>query len=100
MTPLPPNADKAQTAAWMGYPPGLAGIVAMDAAHDPLHALLAAWLGLPSLSLRIASGEALSGPEKVLAGLEEDAVLMVQRYIQHMHAAGFVAPLAQPAAKE
>lgn len=91
MTPLPDNADKAQTAAWMGYPPGLTGIAAMDALHDPLHAFLAASLGLPSLSLRIASGEALSGPERVLAGLEEDMVLVTQRYIQHMHAAGFVA---------
>lgn len=84
MTPLPTNADKAQTAAWMGYPPGLAGIVAMDARHDPLHADLARWVGIPSFSLRIASGEALSGPERLLAGLEEDAVLMLQRYLQHV----------------
>jgi len=84
MTPLPLNADKAQTAAWMGYPPGLKGIVAMDEHHDPLHADLAAWLGIPSFSLRIASGEDLSGPERLLAGLEEDAVLMLQRYLQHV----------------
>lgn len=89
MSPLPERADKAQTAAWMGYPPGLTGIAAMDALHDPLHAFLAASLGLPSLSLRIASGEALSGPERILAGLEEDAVLVVQRWVQHMRAAGF-----------
>jgi len=84
MTPLPSGADKAATAAWMGYPPGLAGIVAMDARHDPLHADLAAWVGIPSFSLRMASGEALSGPERVLAGLEEDAVLCLQRYLQHV----------------
>jgi len=84
MTPLPERADKATTAAWMGYPPGLAGIVAMDARHDPLHADLARWVGIPSFSLRIASGEALSGPGQRLAGLEEDVVLMLQRYLQHM----------------
>lgn len=84
MTPLPDNADKATTAAWMGYPPGLAGIVAMDLAHDGHHSDLAGWVGIPSFSLRIASGEALSGPEGVLAGLEEDAVLMLQRYLQHV----------------
>lgn len=84
MQALPDNADKATTAAWMGYPPGLAGVVAMDARHDPLHADLACWVGIPSFSLRIASGEALSGPEGLLAGLEEDAVLMLQRYLQHV----------------
>lgn len=86
MTPLPTNADKATTAAWMGYPPGLAGIVAMDEHHDPLHEGLALWSGIPSFSLRIASGEALSGPERLLAGLEEDVVLMLQRYLQHVTA--------------
>lgn len=85
MTPLPDNADKATTAEWCGYG---ADIAAMDAAHDPLHALLASALGLPSLSLRIASGEALSGPERMLAGLEEDAILMLQRYVQHRRVAG------------
>ena len=84
MQALPDNADKAQTAAWMGYPAGLAGIVAMDARHDPLHADLGEWVGIPSFSLRIASGEALSGPERLLAGLEEDAVLCLQRYLQHV----------------
>lgn len=91
MDALPLHADKAQTAHWMGYPVGLAGVVAMDACHDPLHAFLAVQLGLPSFSLRIASGEAVSGPERVLAGLEEDAVLMVQRYVQHMKMAGYLA---------
>lgn len=87
MIPLPDNPTKATTAEWMGYGDDIA---ALDAHHDPLHVEMAAWLGLPSLSLKEASGEALSGPERVLAGLEEDAVLMVQRYVQHMRVAGYV----------
>lgn len=83
MTPLPPNADKATTAAWMGYPPGLAGIAQMDAAHDSLHASLCDWLGIRSTSLMIARGEPVTGDQQRLAGHEEDAVLHVQKFIQH-----------------
>lgn len=97
MTPLPERADKAQTAAWMGYPPGLAGIVAMDRLHDQIHKELAATFGLPSLSMRIAEGQRLDGPNQILAGIEEDAALMVQRWVQHMAAAGYVAHGAKKA---
>lgn len=91
MTPLPSNADKATTAAWMGYPPGLAGIAAMDRLHDSIHRELAATFGLPSLSMRVAEGQRLDGPDQILAGIEEDAALMVQRWVQHMRRAGYLA---------
>lgn len=89
MTPLPERADKATTAAWSGYPAGLKGIVALDAEHDNWHRALAEWLGLPSHSMRIADGKAVSGPQQRLAGLEEDAVLNLARYVQHMRNAGY-----------
>lgn len=80
MQALPDNADKATTAQWMGYGDDIAG---MDREHDFWHRSLAKWLGLPSYSMRVAAGEDLSHGERVLAGLEEDAVLMLQRYVQH-----------------
>lgn len=84
MTPLPDNADKATTAQWMGYGQDIAE---MDRCHDWWHKALAKWLGLPSFSMRVAAGEDLSHDERVLAGLEEDAVLMLQRYVQHRRVA-------------
>lgn len=89
MIPLPDNADKATTAHWSGYPQGLAGIAAMDAEHDNWHRALADWLGLPSYSMVIASGRQVRGESQRLAGLEEDAVLNLVRYVQHMRNAGY-----------
>lgn len=88
MKVLPHNADKATTAKWMGYPQGLAGIAAMDRDHDPLHERLCDWLGIPSTSMKIARGGAVTGAEQRLAGYEEDAVLYLQRFIQHARLAG------------
>lgn len=84
MRALPDNADKATTAAWMGYGEDIAG---MDREHDFWHRSLAKWLGLPSYSMRVAAGEDLNHDQRVLAGLEEDAVLMLQRYVQHRRVA-------------
>jgi hypothetical protein len=53
---------------------------AMCRDHDPLHALLADWLGLSSYALRQAAGLAT---DDRLAALEEDAVIAVQRYMRH-----------------
>lgn len=75
--------DKAQTATWMGYPAGLTGIAQMDALHDRLHVRLCEWLGLPSLSMKDAAGEPLTRDERTLAEIEEDAVMNLQRFIQH-----------------
>lgn len=81
MTPLPERADKAQTAAWMGYPPGLKGIVAMDLSHDDWHRAVCAWLGVPSHSMMVAEGD--SEANQRLAGHEEDLVLHLQKFVQH-----------------
>lgn len=82
------HMDKAQTAAWMGYPAGLVGIAALDRDHDPLHQRLCEWLGVRSHSMRDAAGEPLTHDERTLAAIEEDAVLNVQRFIQHARNAG------------
>ena len=71
--------QQAQTAAWMGY----ASAEEMNAAHDPLHRALCRWLGIESMAMREAEGEVLGDPEKLLAGIEEDAVLSLQRFICH-----------------
>lgn len=62
---------QAEVAAWMGCSVG-----EMNAAHDPMHRSLCAWLGVPSHSLACAAGD---DHDARLAGLEEEAVLHVQR---------------------
>jgi hypothetical protein len=65
------------TARELGYGDGeAADRYAMCCDHDPLHALLCDWLGLPSHALRYAAGLA---HDPRLAGLEEAAVLAVQK---------------------
>jgi hypothetical protein len=68
-----------ETAEWMGYP----SVEAMNIEHDDLHRKLCAWLGLPSYSLLIAEGHQVSHEQATLAAYEEDAVLNLQRFIQH-----------------
>lgn len=68
--------DQRQTAQSLGYG---RNVVKMVEDHDPLHALLADWLGLESFALRVASGELPVGDP--LADLEEDAVLAIQRFM-------------------
>jgi hypothetical protein len=79
--------DKAELAEWMKYP----STQAMDAQHDAVHRRLCSALGLPSYSLRLASGEPLTETERDLARCEEAAVLHVQRWMQWLAAAG-IAP--------
>ena len=70
-----PNAQSAEMALRLGYG---ADVAAMTRDHDPLHAMLTDWLGLPySLSLARAAGIEVS-PR--LALLEERAVLAVQEF--------------------
>lgn len=64
------------TARWMGYPDA----AAMNADHDRVHGALCAWLGVTSHSLACARGEPFD-PE--LAGIEEDAVLRLQRLMAY-----------------
>lgn len=64
------------TADRLGYDTTLA----MCQDHDPLHALLCDWLGLPSsFALRVAAGLDAESP---LARAEEDAVLALQRFMR------------------
>lgn len=67
------------TAARLGYG---GDTLAMCREHDPLHALLCDWLGLPeSYALRDAAGT-LDEAERELAAIEEEAVLAVQRLMR------------------
>lgn len=70
------SAEQRATAAGLGYPSGDDGL-AMVLHHDPLHALLCCWLGIPSRALQVAAG--LLPEYDEMACLEEDAVLAVQR---------------------
>lgn len=55
-------------------------ILAMCQDHDPLHALLCNWLGLPSsYALRVAAGLDTESP---FSRAEEEAVLAVQRFMR------------------
>lgn len=66
------SAEQAETAHDLGYGDDVA---AMVAEHDPLHAILCAWLGLPT-------SYALSAPGTELAHHEEAAVIAVQRFMR------------------
>lgn len=70
------DCHQAATAAWMGYPDA----AAMNAVHDPLHHALCGWLGVKSHSMADAAGEP---HDPKLAGIEEAAVLHVQRLMAH-----------------
>lgn len=62
-----------ETARKLGYGDD---VVAMNRDHDPLHRALCAWLGVPSVAL--PDGQ----PGTELAGIEEDAVLAVQKLMR------------------
>ena len=76
------HMTKQQTAEWLGYGDDVG---AMDLVHDLYHRGLCGWLGVPSVSMKDAAGQSLSDAERALASLEEDAVLHVQRLVQHWH---------------
>lgn len=70
------SEHQAEVAQRLGYPDALQMV--LD--HDPLHARLCDWLGLPaSYSLRLAAGE-LPAEQVHLAAIEEEAVIAVQRF--------------------
>lgn len=65
------------TAQRLGY---FDDCLAMCRDHDPLHALLCDWLGLPdSFALRCAAG---IDAESSMSAAEEDAVLAVQKFMR------------------
>ncbi|WP_424139884.1 hypothetical protein [Roseomonas chloroacetimidivorans] len=71
-----PGADYAETARRLGYGPDVLG---MCHDHDAAHAALAHLLGLPvSPVLSTVAGISVHGP--VEHGLEEDAVMAIQRF--------------------
>jgi hypothetical protein len=73
--PLP--EQQFETAERLGYG---SDVVAMTRDHDPLHALLADWLGLrQSYSLTYATGELAHAGA---ATLEEEVVMALQRFIR------------------
>lgn len=73
------EAHQDEMAAWSGYPDR----DTLNRDHDSLHKALCRWLGVDSQALREGAGEPLSEPEMVLAGMEEEAVLHVQRWARH-----------------
>jgi hypothetical protein len=69
-------------------------VAALTRDHDPTHARLTDWLGLPySLSLMAAAGARAIDE---LTGLEEEAVLAVQRYRRACVARGLLPPEPGP----
>jgi hypothetical protein len=67
----PFDAHQREVAEWLGC-----SVEQMNNQHDPLHLALCGWLGVPSEAMKDAAGELHGGR---LAGLEEQAVLSVQR---------------------
>lgn len=91
------------TARRLGYPTTPAGLLAMSRDHEAMHAALAAWLGLP-VSPTLAAVARGEGPSEV-QGIEEDAVLCVQRLcvalgVDVLDLAAGMSPRAKPAAPE
>lgn len=80
-----PNEDSDRMAWRLGY---RGDVQTMTMEHDALHARLTDLLGFPySFSLMQAAGCKV---DPVIAGMEEDAVLAIQRLRQMVRAAGFV----------
>lgn len=75
-----PLGSKQELAEWMGYET----VEEMDAEHDSLHLALCVAFRSPSYSIMIANGRPVTPEEETLAKLEEHAVLMVQRWLQHL----------------
>lgn len=65
-----------EVAAWLGC-----SVENMNKEHDALHQELCGAFGVVSQALRDADGEALTDAERRIAGLEEQAVLYVQRWL-------------------
>lgn len=81
------SEEQAETARRLGYP----DVCSLTREHDLTHSWLADVLGLPaSFSLSQAAGLP-TDPE--LAGIEEDAVLALQRFIRRSGAAFPASPL-------
>lgn len=74
-------ADQAATARALGYD---GDVSAMNMEHDPLHGALTHFLGVPSYSLAVARGEALTDRQRALAEIEEEAVMACQK-LRQMH---------------
>lgn len=75
------SQHQAEVAQRLGYG---TDVLAMVLDHDPLHARLCDWLGLPaSYSLRAAAGE-LPEDEAYLAAIEEEAVIAVQHFARRV----------------
>lgn len=72
------EAHQAEMAVWLGC-----DVDTMNSLHDPLHVALCRWLGVESYAMREAGGAKLGHWEACLASLEEEAVLCVQRFMQH-----------------
>lgn len=80
-----PDAASAPMALRLGY---AGDVEALTRDHDLIHSWLADELGLPqSISLAQTAGLDVPGD---LAGLEEDAVLAVQRYICALRSRGLL----------
>lgn len=73
-------AVQRHTAKYLGYGDDVS---AMNAEHDPLHRWLCAELGTYSRSLAQAAGAVQTGTDQFIAGLEEEAVLAIQRFMRH-----------------
>jgi hypothetical protein len=65
-----------ETARWLGC-----SIEQMNADHDRLHAWFADATGQHSYSLDLAAKRPLTLEQHILANLEEDAILNIQRYL-------------------
>lgn len=86
-----PNPDSPRMALALGFG---GDVAALTRDHDPTHARLTDWLGLPySLSLMAAAGGRAIDE---LTGLEEEAVLAVQRYRRACVARGLLPPEPGP----
>lgn len=73
------ESHQQEMAGWTGC----GSIDELNRLHDPLHRSLCAWLGIDSQALRQSAGDELTHGQQLLAILEEEAVLHVQRLICH-----------------
>lgn len=75
-----PLGSKKELAKWMGYD----SVEEMDDEHDITHELLCEWGNVMSYSHAVRDGYTLTDEQYRIAAMEEQAVLLVQRWLQHV----------------
>lgn len=75
-----PLGNEEELAQWMGYD----SVEEMDEDHNLTHEAICEQLGVRSYSLAVRDGLTLNDEQYRIAAMEEQAIIHIQRWLQHM----------------